>query len=205
MKKMLYRGSSMPSKPVTTEQKAIDAFAKYGAVIVSSYRGAKHKVTFRCKCGALSEIKPDLVIQGKQRPFCVAHHYDTITGENHYLYVPDKAPLLEMRRALEGRDGFYQRVKEFHNFTCAISGLTSHETEVASHHLDGAAANLDRAHDVHNGICITRELHKEFHLIYGHGRPDPNTAEQFAEFYWGQTGHSFSDFYDLQSRTYRHV
>jgi len=56
-------------KPVTTEQKAIDAFAKYGAVIVSSYRGAKHKVTFRCKCGALSEIKPDLVIHGGQRPY----------------------------------------------------------------------------------------------------------------------------------------
>jgi len=101
---------------VTTEQKAREAFSEFGSVIFSEYRGIKHHVTFRCGgCGGLSEIRPDDVLRGKQKALCRDCGY--AKGLNHYLYVPDKTPLLEMRRALEGRDGFYQRVKgvpQFH-------------------------------------------------------------------------------------------
>jgi hypothetical protein len=45
--------------------------------------------------------------------------------------------------------------------------------------LDGWNHFPEKRYDITNGVTISKEVHKDFHNIYGYGN---NTEEQFAEF-----------------------
>ncbi len=196
-------------KPISTEDKAREAYAKYGAELILPYLGSKVKQPFKCSCGTVSEMRPqDVWHKNKygnpnQYPRCpdCAYKLSYLHGERHPSYDPDRDQKARVRQQMERKDGFYQQVKLFHNFTCVLTGIkATRKTPVASHHLDNAAHHLDRAEDVHNGVCILHSLHKEFHDTYGYGN---NTAEQFSEFYFSKTGHLFSEVYDLSLRRWK--
>lgn len=60
------------------------------------------------------------------------------------------------------------------NYTCDITGKTG--CELNAHHLDSWHSNEDKRFDIDNLVCISKEMHDEFHRVYG--RKD-NTKEQY--------------------------
>jgi len=63
------------------------------------------------------------------------------------------------------------------NYTCDITGKIG--CELNAHHLESWHSNEDKRFDINNLVCISKEMHDEFHRIYG--RKD-NTKEQYQEF-----------------------
>ena len=63
------------------------------------------------------------------------------------------------------------------NFTCQISGQNGGELQV--HHINNFADFPELRTSIENGITLSKEVHKEFHHIYGKKN---NTREQLEEF-----------------------
>ena len=85
----------------------------------------------------------------------------------------------EKGRAYPEYGEFVQRVLARDNYTCIITKKSRDEAELEVHHLNGYDWDIQGRTDVKNGITITKELHKAFHMKYGYGN---NTREQFLEF-----------------------
>jgi len=64
-----------------------------------------------------------------------------------------------------------------HNYTCTITG--ENKGDIVIHHLYNWADFPEQRVFLSNGVVIRRDLHKEFHEIYGRRN---NTPEQFMEF-----------------------
>ena len=47
------------------------------------------------------------------------------------------------------------------------------------HHLDGYNWCKEKRTDINNGIVLSKEIHDEFHSLYGRGN---NTLDQFIEY-----------------------
>ena len=83
---------------------------------------------------------------------------------------------------------YYQwkkQVREHFEWKCPFSGAA----RTVVHHLDSWDWCEEKRYDPSNGICISRELHKQFHDKYGYGR---NTSSQFWEFIETQFGKAIS-------------
>lgn len=63
------------------------------------------------------------------------------------------------------------------NYTCDITGKIG--CELNAHHLESWHSNEDKRFDINNLVCISKEMHDEFHRIYG---KKDNTKEQYQEF-----------------------
>ena len=85
----------------------------------------------------------------------------------------------ENTRIRQSEDGRLWRDNVFKSagYTCDISDKKG--GQLHAHHLDAFSSNKDLRFDPDNGVCISEELHKEFHSKYGKGR---NTREQYEEF-----------------------
>jgi hypothetical protein len=185
-------------KPITTEVQAIQAFAKFGSIILSEYKGAKHKVTALFKCGVEFTIRPNDVIHEKQTAKCHSCGIEGLPrGENHPAWTPNKPVKLEMRRGFEKSNGFYNRVKQFHGNYCFITAEELRPNQLSAHHMDNAADHMESAHDPNIGACISRVYHTQFHKLYGFGA---NTVEQFSEFFHSMTGELFEKYYAMDKR-----
>lgn len=83
---------------------------------------------------------------------------------------------------------YYQwrnQVKAIFDRKCPFTG----SAKVAVHHLDSWDWCEEKRYEVSNGICISWDLHKQFHDTYGYGN---NTQEQFWEFVETQFGTAIS-------------
>lgn len=194
-----------PTRPVKSKARFDEILKTYEATLVGPYRSCIQEVSIKCRCGEIFPCIPhrlwlftDNCLHS--RPMCPKCRLDSRTGENSPFYNPNKSELNRDRTEFRQKNGFYQRVKEHFNFTCVISGRTSKEEPISSHHLYNHADYVDKAHDVNNGVCITRDLHKEFHKLFGRRN---NTAEQFSNFYSEKSGRPFADIYDLDKQQYR--
>jgi hypothetical protein len=171
-----------------------------GASVESGYKGWQGRLSIRCKCGNLYEATPSDLLCGKQRATCTKCSLEPWTGENHPNWNPDRASSERKQRKQMRRDvvsSWCRQVLALHDYTCCITGQRG--VKLSAHHMDSFGHHPERREEVHNGAAIGRELHKEFHRLYGYGN---NTVEQFAAFYQQKTGRSFSEVFDLQQRVW---
>lgn len=67
-------------------------------------------------------------------------------------------------------------MKNLYNKTCVLTG---EKKNLACHHLESWNFCVERRFDISNGVLLRKDLHKEFHTIYGFGN---NTEAQFADY-----------------------
>lgn len=72
-----------------------------------------------------------------------------------------------------------KKVMEIYDNKCAITGKSKDDVDLVIHHLYSADDHSDLAYEVENGIVLTEELHKDFHMQYGFGS---NNISQFQDF-----------------------
>ena len=63
------------------------------------------------------------------------------------------------------------------DYTCDITKEKG--VELNAHHLESWHSNEELRYDINNLVCISKEMHDEFHKIYGRKN---NTKEQYEEF-----------------------
>lgn len=144
--------------------------------ILGEYINNKTKIKCRCRIdGEIWYPTPSDLLRGHNCPKCVIRN---ISGKNHYNW---NSNLTEDERILSRKNYEYKQfVKtslEYFNYTCQLSG--QHGGKLSVHHLNGYNWCVEGRMDINNVIVITKEIHKEFHDIYGRGN---NTKEQFEEF-----------------------
>lgn len=100
------------------------------------------------------------------------------TGEQHPRYKGGYARDLTQKSHADY--AWINGVKSLYGRVCV---LTKSKTDIVVHHLDGwnmfEAPPTDKRYDITNGVTLSRQVHKQFHVEYGFGN---NTEEQFAEF-----------------------
>lgn len=144
---------------------------------------ARADVEVNCDCcGKIYKIKYSNYMRGNHEGKTYCHHCATKifnSGENNYHWDSNKTDKERIinRHYFEYNE-FIKKVMARDNYTCVITGKTSNETELEVHHLNSYDWYIEGRCDETNGITITKELHKEFHLRYGYGN---NTKEQFEE------------------------
>lgn len=144
--------------------------------ILGNFTTTKDKILVQClDCGKEWYSTPNMLLQGNGCRDC---YIKNNRGENHPNWNPD---LSERDRIIGRRYPEYikwvDEVLEKYNFTCQISGQVGGALSV--HHLDGYNWCKEKRTDINNGIVLSKEIHDEFHSLYGRGN---NTLDQFIEY-----------------------
>ena len=136
-------------------------------------KGRKHNQGYREKCRKIHLGKK--FSEETKRKMSEAHK-----GEKSSLWRGGKMknyPLLrQIRESLEYRL-WRKSVLERDNFTCMKTGIKGGNLQ--AHHINNFADFSELRTSIENGITLNKEVHKEFHKIYGRGN---NTKEQLEEF-----------------------
>lgn len=181
-----------PSKcKYPTKASLLSFFSPHGAEPLSEgVRTVFDKVPFKCRCGNFHEVVlHNLETDQAQVPRCPACTLAARPrGEKHPGYLPhltdaDRAAWKSRPQEIKA---WYRAVLRLHDYTCVITGQRGGRK--AAHHLFNYADYPDLRFDTDNGACISKELHGEFHSIYGYGK---NTLSQFKEFFLMKTGRQF--------------
>lgn len=110
-----------------------------------------------------------------------------LTGENSPSWNPQKTEEERVSaRKYKAYEDWRNEVLEKYDYTCIISGQRGGTLNV--HHLNGYSWDIENRLNPNNGVVLTKELHDEFHKIYGKKH---NTLEQFKEFYKNKTNKEF--------------
>ena len=64
------------------------------------------------------------------------------------------------------------------DYTCQITGKKSNG-DIVVHRINGYNWDVENRTNIENGITLNKDIHNEFHKIYGKGN---NTKSQFVEF-----------------------
>lgn len=147
---------------------------------VHSYRNAKKTGCPGCKKIVASKTHSGKIVseqtraligqKASQRPGSLRN----VTGEAHPRYKGGYSRDKDKR----SNDDYVwiNSVKKIYNKTCVVTGA---KQNLACHHLEGWNICPERRFDVNNGVLLRKDLHKEFHKIYGFGN---NTEVQFADY-----------------------
>jgi hypothetical protein len=155
------------------------------------YKNAKTILNYICKCGNKSKTTFGYKKSGSY-PIC--RSCTSLKGDKN----PSWKEVKTNRCLKRFKHEYYwdNRVKRIFNNTCVISGVNGNK-KVVAHHLNAYATYPEQALDFRNGICISKELHKEFHKTYDKYK-GTCTVDNFADFYKLKTG---KDFYELTNST----
>lgn len=111
------------------------------------------------------------------------------TGENHPRYKGGYARDLVQKSNADY--AWINAVKGLYGKSCVV---TKQNKSVVVHHLDSWNSCPERRYDLTNGVPLSKEIHKQFHVLYGFGN---NTETQFADFC---TKYYNFDWYSLKKR-----
>lgn len=78
----------------------------------------------------------------------------------------------------EKREAWIKGVKEKSNFRCFITGETR-KNYLACHHLNAWNWCIEGRYDINNGVCISKEIHQDFHRIFGAGEVTTADFERY--------------------------
>lgn len=172
----------------------IPYFKERGIKLLSkSYENNHTLLNFICGCGKEGQVTWISLKNNNCLKCRECQLNDRPRGENH----PDWNPLLSKEDRLKTRYGrgnlekiWESFVLKLSNYTCVVSGQRG--GYLSAHHLNAWAKNPEERYRLNNGVCISRECHKEFHDRYGMKRGN-NTIDQFKEFYREKTGEEFKE------------
>lgn len=116
------------------------------------------------------ETRTKISEQAKGRPGSLTE----VTGEKHPRFKGGYAR--DMHNLSNADYGWRNGVRKMCKYSCFLTGA---KKNLESHHLDSWNKFPEKRYDVTNGVLLTKEVHREFHNIYGYGN---NTEQQFAEF-----------------------
>lgn len=111
--------------------------------------------------------KMSLIIKGLNRFGSNNPNWKNIQIQN---YIRER----KSKRYNEWRNKVFKR----DSYTCQITNIKS-KGDIEVHHIENFSSNIDKRYDINNGITLQKDIHKQFHLIYGYKN---NTYEQLIEF-----------------------
>ena len=185
-----------------TKEQIVNVFEKHGCELLSNYVDYKNGASllkFRCKCG---EMDHKSLSAFQLTPHCKKCN-KIIKLENHYCWKGGVTPLHEyLRRHL---NEWKRASMKACNYKCDITGerfqVIHHlynfsdivkETlkevkldykEIGEYTKEELFLLVETCNKLHNkyglGVCLTEDLHKEFHSIYG---IENNTPKQYYDF-----------------------
>jgi hypothetical protein len=187
-------------------------FNENGCVLLSKeYKTANHKLDYICSCGNHSSIKFSMFLEGHR---CKKCGIEKITGENNWNWNGGISTILQYfrQRTIDWKKdsmfnsnykciitgekfdvihhiyGFDQIIDEvFSNFNIVRREIIN---EYSDEEIELLTQEIIRLHAIYPlGVCLTDQMHDEFHKIYGYGK---NTPEQFYEFYRMKTGKEYN-------------
>lgn len=169
----------MKSKTTKTHEQFIEDFKKSGnqyIEIVGKYINSSTKIKVRCtRCDKEYYSSPTKLLCGRG---CIDCYKKFNFGENSTRWNKNKTN--EERLVERKYSEYYQFINDVFkrdNYICQITNQKGGALVV--HHLDGYGWCKDKRTDIDNGITITKNIHIEFHKMYGYGN---NTKAQFLEF-----------------------
>jgi len=171
----------------TPVEKAREYFSSRGSELME-WKGYTESVKFRCrKCHKVGEYYNYSQIYKNRELWCKDCWRDFYTGETNPRYNPE---LTEEERTSRRRlPGYLAWVKEVYlryKYSCLISKQDRGTRE--AHHLFNWRDYKDFRFCFWNGVLLSEEFHKQFHMQFGYGQ---NTLFQFKEFYSNITGKEF--------------
>lgn len=139
----------------------------------------KNNIKIKCRCKIDSyewEATPTNLLNGTGCPECKRRRF---IGENNPRYNPNltQEDREKDRKCNPDYTKFIKEVLKRDNYTCQVTGKRGGDLVV--HHLYSYNKYPCLRTVIDNGITISKEIHKEFHEIYGYG---DNTEEQFIDF-----------------------
>jgi len=151
----------------------------------NDYKNSNTSLLIQCKCGNIFSTRYSHYIK-KQNLRCRRCMCEENSGENHWRWKGG------IKRRFENEEHWERKIKRLFNYTCCISGCKERKNLVA-HHLNCFNSYPQQKLDLINGVCITKELHKEFHSLYDKYKGNCK-REEFEEFFKNKTGKEFNDF-----------
>jgi hypothetical protein len=139
--------------------------------------GCKKKITSQTHSGKVTslETKQKISKKASQRPGSLAGK----TGEQHPRYLGGVARDKKKPSCADYK--WKNAVRARCNFTCVVTLASNRKRGPGfeCHHLNGYDAFEEQRYLPENGVYLTKEIHKQFHNIYGYGN---NTEAQFVAF-----------------------
>lgn len=134
---------------------------------------------WRCDCGNIIEVPKGRVKFGTTKSCgCLKKEH---FGENHWRWRHDLTNDDRLNSKFRTHSPEYKewrkKVFERDSYTCDISKQIGGDLQ--AHHLIDWANAIDSRFNIENGITLCKEIHDEFHRVYGKGN---NTKEQYEEF-----------------------
>lgn len=196
------------SKKLTKEDLQIASQRNHTVVLFENYENVHSKVTIRCNSCCNEFITTVHSYKNANKTGCpeckkqIASktHKDKITSLETKRKIGEKAS--QRPGSLTGKTGVLHprskkglardltnpstldyswktSVRKRCKYTCVVSLEKQNQKGFVCHHLNSFDVDVDQRYLVENGVYLKRNIHKQFHDVYGYGK---NNEFQFAEF-----------------------
>lgn len=154
------------------------------------YNNANENLSYICICGNESTIRYSRRFSHDDdwKPMCKNCAMSLKTsGENHWNW---KGGCKNTSKRYIDEQKWSKKVKKKFKNKCCIS---NESCNLVSHHLNAFNLNLGDHNNIDNGVCITYDLHVEFHNKYDKFK-GTCTREDFEEFFFEKTNIKFENY-----------